>query len=154
MTDTPIILPFGMNDLVEIAAMEKMLFDDPLDADRLMKKAARSTIVGWTVRVPCTSVIIGYLLCDVRYKSIRIVRIAVAPKFRRRGLGSILMRWLHGLVTMLWLYVDGFHVPVYAAVDPGRRIAQRFLKKHGFSRVRKMKNGKYLYRRIYEIASI
>ena len=89
----PIIRDAKSIDIQQIAALERLAFDQPWSVESFAHELSlpfSRTIVGLSSEGPGTG-IIGYLCRWLVADECHILSLAVAPEFRRAGIGEVLM---------------------------------------------------------------
>lgn len=113
------------DDLVRIAELEKMCFDEPWPADKLMLFCGEGGF--GVVAVQEENIPLAYVTVQTAPGEAMIVNVATHPDFRRRGAASLLMR------EVLRLAKEQKRQTVSLEVRASNTAAQHLYQKLGFS---------------------
>lgn len=126
-------------DLAPIAALEQAAYGSAALAPQQLEEALQER--GHAALLAESARVVGYLLyyLDVPRRTVQIVRLAVAPEQRRRGIGTELLQKLwHRLHT-----ISGLRATLL--LQEGNLTGQLFAKARGFRAIR-------IYRRFFDDA--
>lgn len=84
------LLPMRLDDVADVAALERECFPDPWSPDSFLAEVERRPDVGWPVVVREGTELIGYSVVWFIVDEIHIGNIAVSPRHQGKGVG----RWL------------------------------------------------------------
>ncbi len=84
------LLPMRLDDVADVAALERECFPDPWSPDSFLAEVERRPDVGWPVVVREGAGLIGYAVVWFIVDEIHIGNIAVSPRHQGKGVG----RWL------------------------------------------------------------
>lgn len=99
-----------VDDLDALTELEQDAFDDPWSRQALADELAKPTARGWLLEEPGAPV--AYALFQVVTDEAELLRIAVHPDHRRRGLGHQLLA--HALDHLADQSIDTYHLEVRA----------------------------------------
>lgn len=85
-----VVLPMRLEDVADVAALERECFPDPWSPDSFLAEVERRPDVGWPVVVREGGVLIAYSVVWFIVDEIHIGNIAVSPRCQGKGVG----RWL------------------------------------------------------------
>lgn len=82
-------------DIAAVTELEQQLFESPWARDELVERLRRPSALSMAARLARGGPIVGYVLwslcVDVGCKTSEILRIGVAPEYRRQGIGAALL---------------------------------------------------------------
>ncbi|MBS7655781.1 ribosomal protein S18-alanine N-acetyltransferase [Candidatus Bathyarchaeota archaeon] len=119
-------------DLNQVYAIELLSFKNPYPKYLFDSFLSDSSILF----LVCLSYeeLIGYIIASLKNRSGHIISLAVHPKFRRKGVGSTLLREILNLMKKAKILF------VKLEVNESNVAAISFYKKHGFKFVKEIKN--------------
>lgn len=124
-----ILVPMRLEDVPDVAELERQVFPDPWSADSFLAEVERRPDVGWPVVVREDDRIVAYAVVWFIVDEIHIGNIAVHPDQRGRGLG----RWLLERILS-----EGRHRGmVYGTLEvrPSNTAAITLYERFGFRRI-------------------
>ena len=80
------------DDVAKIAALEKRCFSDPWSEEMFL--GSMRLPVFYSVLIEDEDELVGYACENILFEDAEIANVAVAPEYRRRGLGKALLTWL------------------------------------------------------------
>jgi ribosomal-protein-alanine N-acetyltransferase len=82
----------GPEDVDQVARLEKVCFSDPWSKSSFQHELTNRFSIPLVVKSGST--VVGYCCLWHVYEQMEIATIAVAPEFRGKGLGGMMMRWI------------------------------------------------------------
>ncbi len=80
-----------INDIAEILAIEQLSFKPPWSKESFVSELSDPLSTTIIVKSPCQTIAYGYSCCKVIFPEAELLRIAVNPELRRRGIGQSLL---------------------------------------------------------------
>lgn len=111
-------------DLPSVMEIEESSFQYPWSEEEFLACIKKANNIGMVVEV--NEVVVGYMIYEIRKKSIDLLGIAVHPKYRRSGVGGALV---NRLISKL---VCGRRSRIMVLVRDSNLEAQLFLRNMGF----------------------
>ena len=79
-------------DVAEVEEIERLSFPDPWDEDEFIRHLRERNVIKMVCEVG--DALAGFMVCRLHPKSLELLNLAVHPRFRRSGVGTLLLRKL------------------------------------------------------------
>jgi ribosomal-protein-alanine N-acetyltransferase len=113
-------------DLPHLAAVERSSFAEPWSEEEASRCLGEPQTIGMAAALP-GSPIVGFLIFEVQPHRVELLRVAVDPSWRRRGVGKALLAALADALTY-----EGIGQPIRIVVHDANLDAHQFFRSQGF----------------------
>lgn len=141
----PILTSIFLEDLASLEAMEKLAHAVPWTRQNFIDALA-SGYLAFCCRID--SHIVGFVFAMVVIDEVHILNITVSPDYFRRGIGSMMLDYLHRVVKGMKVKSS------FLEVNENNGKAQLFYKAHGYEQISRRKGYYLTYSGIREDALI